>query len=55
MVKGLTDVWGLLVPMKDVKFDFPTPYEDTSIAGDKLWDALMPSKLTLYVEAGGPG
>lgn len=30
--------------MKEVKFDFPTPYEDTSIAGDKLWDALMPSK-----------
>lgn len=30
--------------MKEVKFDFPTPYEDTSIAGDKLWDALMPSE-----------
>lgn len=30
--------------MKEVTFDFPTPYENTSVEGDKLWDALMPSK-----------
>ncbi|KAF3768853.1 hypothetical protein M406DRAFT_327269 [Cryphonectria parasitica EP155] len=30
------------IPMKEVKFDFPTAYEDTSIDGDKLWDDLMP-------------
>lgn len=35
-----------IVPMKGVKFGFPTPYEDTDIAGDKLWDALMPRKYT---------
>lgn len=29
-------------PMRGVQFDFPTKYEDTSIDGDKLWDALMP-------------
>ncbi|KAK2600542.1 hypothetical protein N8I77_010069 [Diaporthe amygdali] len=29
-------------PMKGVKFDFPTEYEDTSVEGDKLWDKLMP-------------
>ncbi|KUI54282.1 hypothetical protein VP1G_01565 [Cytospora mali] len=29
-------------PIKQVQFDFPTPYENTSIEGDKLWDALMP-------------
>ncbi|KAK7708892.1 hypothetical protein SLS64_006372 [Diaporthe eres] len=29
-------------PMKEVKFDFPTDYEDTSVEGDKLWDKLMP-------------
>lgn len=28
--------------MRGVQFDFPTKYEDTSIDGDKLWDALMP-------------
>lgn len=28
----------------DVKFDFPTDYEDTSVEGDKLWDELMPRK-----------
>lgn len=34
----------MAVPMKGVKFDFPTEYEDTSVEGDKLWDKLMPSK-----------
>ncbi|POS81183.1 hypothetical protein DHEL01_v200394 [Diaporthe helianthi] len=29
-------------PLKEVKFDFPTDYEDTSVKGDKLWDELMP-------------
>jgi hypothetical protein len=24
-------------------FQFPTKYEDTGPAGDKLWDSLMPS------------
>jgi hypothetical protein len=34
--------------MKEVKFVFnpPSPYEETGEAGDKLWDELMPSKLT---------
>lgn len=30
------------IPTTEVVFDFPTPYEDTSVEGDKLWDALMP-------------
>lgn len=34
----------MAVPIKEVKFDFPTDYEDTSVEGDKLWDKLMPSK-----------
>ncbi|KAL1866052.1 hypothetical protein Daus18300_006953 [Diaporthe australafricana] len=34
-------------PMKGVKFDFPTDYEDTSVEGDKLWDKLMPRELLL--------
>ncbi|ROV98716.1 hypothetical protein VMCG_06807 [Cytospora schulzeri] len=29
-------------PTREIQFDFPTKYEDTSIEGDKLWDALMP-------------
>ncbi|KAJ4421056.1 hypothetical protein N0V82_003960 [Gnomoniopsis sp. IMI 355080] len=40
--KSVLTIGGEIVPMKQIKFDFPTPYEDTSIAGDKLWDALMP-------------
>lgn len=31
-----------VVPTRKVQFDFPTAYEETSIEGDKLWDALMP-------------
>ncbi|KAK5653729.1 hypothetical protein OQA88_7885 [Cercophora sp. LCS_1] len=30
------------VPMKTVKFEFPTKFEDTSPAGDELWDSMMP-------------
>lgn len=32
------------VPLKGVQFTFPTPYEDPGVPGDKLWNALMPSK-----------
>lgn len=39
----------MIVPMKGVKFDFPTDYEDTSVEGDKLWDKLMPSKWPLSI------
>lgn len=30
--------------MKEVKFEFPTEYEDTGVDGDKLWKELMPCK-----------
>lgn len=30
--------------MKEMKFDFPTEYEDTGPEGDKLWNDLMPSE-----------
>lgn len=30
------------VATREIQFDFPTAYEETSIEGDKLWDALMP-------------
>jgi hypothetical protein len=37
-------VWwkSITVPMVERKFTFPTPYEDTEIEGDKLWNDLMP-------------
>ncbi|KAH7419951.1 hypothetical protein BKA64DRAFT_699954 [Cadophora sp. MPI-SDFR-AT-0126] len=30
------------IPMKEMKFDFPTEYEDTGPEGDKLWNDMMP-------------
>ena len=30
--------------MKEMRFDFPTEYEDTGPEGDKLWNDMMPSK-----------
>jgi hypothetical protein len=36
----------LLVPRKEVKFEFPTEYEDTGVLGDELWKELMPCKST---------
>ncbi|KAF8852154.1 hypothetical protein BDZ45DRAFT_678557 [Acephala macrosclerotiorum] len=30
------------IPLEEVMFNFPTPYEDTGIEGDKLWNELMP-------------
>ncbi|KAG4429570.1 hypothetical protein IFR05_014945 [Cadophora sp. M221] len=30
------------IPMKEMKFDFPTKYEDTGPEGDKLWNDMMP-------------
>ncbi len=30
------------IPLKNVEFEFPTPYEGTDIDGDKLWRDLMP-------------
>jgi hypothetical protein len=33
--------------MVEKKFTFPTPYEDTGIEGDKLWNDLMPRTASL--------
>ncbi|KAL5321891.1 hypothetical protein ACEPPN_009854 [Leptodophora sp. 'Broadleaf-Isolate-01'] len=30
------------IPIKEMKFDFPTKYEDTGPEGDKLWNDMMP-------------
>lgn len=35
-----------LVPRKEVKFQFPTWYDDDGALGDKIWDELMPRECT---------
>lgn len=37
----------MVVPRKEVMFRFPSGYEDTSEEGDRIWDEMMPSEISL--------